>query len=190
MRLFYWTLLVAISLLILLNIGASPILQHSQLPIHKILYVDRKATDDQFAIIVGAAFQWQLATSSLVSYDVIRLPAQNIDINKSIVIVMISPDFPNIITLDADGNNHLGYFERGNVDYIALVPDRIQNESLKTIVMHELGHSLYLKHSDIIDGIGTLMYPNIELGSNKITDTDLAAFCHIYGCDSNKLHDQ
>lgn len=190
MRWFHWTTFIVVSLLIALNIFASPVLQHHQLPIHQTLYVDRNATDDQFTNIVGAAVQWQLATNSLVSYDVVRLPAQGIDIDNSIIIVMVSPDFPNIIALDSDGNNHLGYFERGQINYIALVPERLQNQNIKTIVMHELGHSLYLKHSDIINGIGTLMYPNIELGSDKITDEDLVAFCQIYNCDSSKLHDQ
>lgn len=196
MRLWYWTSFITMVMLIGLNFISSPILQHSikrTTPIHKTLYIDRNLSEDELDIITGAAYEWHTATNGMVNYDIVRLPHQNIDVSNSIVIVIVSADFPEIISLDSQSAsyNHLGYYYQGGpIPYIALVPYRIEDKLYKTVVMHELGHSLGLRHSDILLGIGTLMYPNVDAGSNTITDADLQQFCQIYGCDANQLHDQ
>lgn len=191
MRLWYWTSLIVMIMLAILNIVSTPILQHGvkhTIPVHKTLYVDRNLSDDDFDLIVSAAYEWHAATKNMVSYDVVRLPHQNIDAKNSIVIVIVSIDFPQVITLDTPDTISLAYYDdSGTVPYIGLVPDRIQDAMYKTVIMHELGHSLGLKHSDIIEGIGTLMYPYIDIGSDKITHADLQQFCQIYGCDCAKF---
>lgn len=197
MQKWYWlSLVISLVMLAGLYVVAVPILQHDNtqfLPIHKTLCVDRNISEDQLIIIVGAATEWNYATHGLVSYDIVRLPHKKISSHDSIIIVTVSADFPEIISLDSqnEDQNHLGYYyQRGPIPYIGLVIDRIDDNSFKTVMLHELGHSLGLVHSDPIEGIGTLMYPNIESGSNIITDQDLKQFCSLYGCSANKLHDQ
>jgi hypothetical protein len=196
MRLVYWCSFVVMVLLFIINIVATPILHHDalrQLPVHKTLYVDRNLSEDEMDIIIGAAWEWHIATNQLVVYDVVRMPAQNIDINNSIVIVIVSADFPDMIALDnlkPDGTHLAYYHEKSIVPYIGLVPFRINDKDYKTVVLHELGHSLGLKHNEGWEGIGTLMYPDVTLGATDITDYDLQAFCKLYGCDATRLHYQ
>jgi len=196
MRLLYWTSLIIAVMLLVLNIIAVPILTHTVArvaPIHKTLYVDRNLSEDELYIIVGAAWEWHQATNGIVTYDVVRLPAKNIDVHNSIIIVIVSSDFPEMIALDGDDEEriHLAYYhETGPIPYIALVPYRISDADYKPVIMHELGHSLGLSHNEGINGIGTLMYPDIDAGANMITDADLHNFCKIYGCDANHLHDK
>jgi hypothetical protein len=197
MRQLYWTSFITMLMLIALNIVSAPILQHfvvHQLPVHKTLYLDRNLSDGDTAIIISAALEWHVATNGLVTYDIIKLPRKNISINNSIVIVIVSPDLPDIIALDSatDGEEtHLGYYENNvYIPYIGIIPTRIAPEEYRATIMHELGHSLGMKHTDELEGIGTLMYPNADFGARKITDEDLKAFCVIYHCDASKLHDQ
>lgn len=196
MKLFYLTCLIAIMMLIGLDIVSLPILQHHisrDLPVHKTLYVDRNLSNNDFDVIVSAANEWQSATHGLVKYDVVRMPAKNIDAKNSIIIVGVSEDFPEIIAFDSQDmdRTHLAYFDSGSsLPYIALVVSRISENEYKSVLMHELGHSLGLKHNTGDNGIGTLMYPDIDLGSDKITDIDLANFCKRYGCDASQLHDE
>lgn len=196
MRLLYWTSLIIMVMLFILNIVATPILTHTVAriaPIHKTLYIDRNLTEDELCTIVGAAWEWHQATNGIVTYDVVRMPAQNIDVKNSIIIVIVSADFPEMIALDSaeEDRSHLAYYyERGTIPYIALVPYRISNRDYKAVLMHELGHSLGLGHNDGIEGIGTLMYPNVDASASIITDTDLNNFCKIYGCDASHLHDE
>lgn len=196
MRLLYWTSLIVMVMLFILNIVAVPILTHTVdriAPIHKTLYVDRNLSEDELCIIVGAAWEWHTATNGIVTYDVVRMPAKSIDIHNSIIIVIVSADFPEMIALDSasEDRTHLAYYhERGAVPYIALVPYRIADHDYKPVLMHELGHSLGLQHNEGIDGIGTLMYPNVDASASVITDTDLKNFCKIYGCDASHLHDE
>jgi predicted Zn-dependent protease len=76
----------------------------------------------------------------------------------------------------------------GAIPYIGIVRSRIEDYEFKEVMMHELGHVLGLKHNLGDDGTGTLMYPDVNLGSDTITDTDLKNFCKLYGCDVSKLH--
>ena len=86
------------------------------------------------------------------------------------------------------GNNILGLFDKKSIiPCIILVSNRILENDYKAVVLHELGHSLGLEHNEGINGIDTLMYPSIDLGSNHITFRDGQQFCKLYHCDPNKL---
>jgi hypothetical protein len=196
MRLWYWCSLVVMVLLFIINIVAVPILHHSaahQLPVHKTLYIDRDLPEDEMCTIIGAAWEWHIATNGLVNYDVVRMPATGIDASNSIIILVISPDFPNMVALDSadpEGIHLAYYYEKSVIPYIGIVPSRIDERSFKTVVMHELGHSLGLPHNEGWEGIGTLMYHDITVGADFITDTDLHNFCKLYKCDATHLHDE
>jgi hypothetical protein len=154
--------------------------------------VDRNFSEEEFGIITGAALEWHLATSGLVTYDVVRMPYGGaIDMRNSIIFINITPDFPEVIAQDtySQAGNNVGFYDvKYMVPYIGLIPSRIDDKDYKAIVLHELGHSLGLEHNE--DEPGTLMYPSIDVGADYITDIDLQHFCKIYKCDASKLHDQ
>lgn len=144
------------------------------------------------ASIVASAWEWHTATKGMVNYNIVKLPAKNIDIENGIIICLVSPDFPEVIDLDTQrpDASHLAYYKAAPMPYIGVIPNRIPEKDYRTVIIHELGHSLGLAHNNGLKGIGTLMYPNMDFESNYITDTDLENFCKLYKCDATQLHDE
>lgn len=176
-----------------LYIQATPIFsQDFSLPVKQTLYLDSSLSDTEADVIIHSALRWQEATKGLVHYNIIRLPITEALEERSIIIFSVSSYFPDILSLDKiSGRVHLGYYDsRGATPYIVLVSERLTPDNYGSVVMHELGHALGLAHNNGDDGIGTLMYPDIELGANSITDTDLDNFCKLYHCNSTELHHQ
>ena len=186
--------LVTIGLTLILLIGlfnfAAPILTHDSKhynAVHKTLYVDRYLSADSFDAIVLASIEWHEATHGIVTFDVKRLPQRNIDPDNSIIILDVTEDNPKIIELDsANDNSTLGYYDDSNrIESILLIVSRIDPEDFKGVVLHELGHALGLKHQTGAEGIGSLMYPSIDIGATSITPADLHQFCTLYDCKSS-----
>jgi len=206
MRLFLYPLILTIALLFPFAEIATPILQHKKetpthvLPVHKTLYLGRDIYDTEAEHILEAAIEWNEATNGQVVFDIKKLPSRDIKPSDGLVIFNVTPDFPDIILLD--NINHLstlGYYEgNATLKYIALVDERIPVQDVSAVALHELGHALGLQHpnsqdpdapiEDRLRGVGSLMYSNIDSGSNHITTLDLQQFCRLYHCDWKKLH--
>ncbi len=158
----------------------------------RTLYVDPSFSDEEQEAIISAAIIWTCKTHYIVNIGIVFLPSKNIDATDGIIILPISRYNPDIIGLD-EFNQHttLGFFTReGAVPSINLVSSRIEDEEYQTVVLHELGHALGLKHNSTVDGIGTLMYPSINFGAPTITNDDLVNFCKLYKCNSLELTNQ
>lgn len=140
--------------------------------------------------VLTAALEWNEVTNGQVTFDVKRLPQENLVPSDAIVIFNVTPDYPEVLILDSLHHyTTLGFYNaEGGLAYIALINDRIKEYDFDAIIMHELGHALGLDHIEGEDGIGTLMYPFVNLGSPHITDTDLKQFCKLYHCDESKFH--
>lgn len=153
---------------------------------HSILYLDKSFTDDEIDVVLDATLEWNKATGGRVNYDIIMLNSSNetIDFNRGILVNKLPADNIEILTLDFRNENiTLGYFtNQGLMPHIAIVADRLDLDDYKTVVMHEIGHSLGLDHNEGDDGIGTLMYPTIELQSNYISETDIKNYCKLHHC--------
>lgn len=180
-------------LLILCNYSAPKLTPKKEVyltHIHKILYVDPNFTDEEFVYISMAASDWSKETNNIVTFDIIKLPQETIDMTNSILVIKVSEYNPNIFYLDTiRGNKTLGFFNNNHpMPNIEIVETRITTKNCKSTVLHELGHALGLKHNEGIEGMGTLMYPYDEHGSPTITETDLINFCKIYHCNASKLH--
>jgi hypothetical protein len=188
MKLLIWSLVLTMILFFGFATIISPTSITRSLPVHKILYIDRNIDDEELYHIVRASFEWFDATSGQVIFDIRRLPSQEINSHNAIFIFNVSPDYPQVIFLDAvNSQTTLGFFNNDNLASIGLVDQRIEEGLLTRVIEHELFHSLGMKHQEGIEGIGTLMFPNIELGASHITRTDLMHFCELYHCDYTKF---
>jgi hypothetical protein len=152
------------------------------------LYVDRSFDATGQDNIIQAAHEWAEATNHIVEYRVVMMPTtEKIDLDNSIFISPVSPDFPEIFWRDRLGNTILGiYFGHSSIKTIILVPERLDEYTYKLVCLHELGHSLGLEHSGPEEW-GTLMYPIVDFGGRHITKPDLIQFCKLYHCDADKL---
>ena len=160
------------------------------LPVHKTLYLERSIYNEEMFHIVEAAIEWNEATNGQVIFDIKRLPQSDIDPTNAVIILNVTPDYPKIIACDRfNYYATVGYTDIDpSLDSILLVDERITNKEYSAIVMHELGHELGLEHIRGIEGINTLMCPNITLGASHITNIDLHYFCKLYHCDESKFH--
>ena len=193
MRLLLYPLFLTVILLMVFANIAAPILQKDKsaytLPVHKTLYLGRSIYDNEMYHIIAAAIEWNEATNGQVVFDIKILPQQGITRSDAVIINNVTPDFPEVILLDnLNDSNTLGYFDDHDIDNINLVDERINEDDYDAVIMHELGHSLGMDHIKNAKGMGTLMYPSIDLGSEHITNTDLIYFCKLYNCDASKFH--
>jgi len=195
MRLFYYPLILTIAVIALFVKLASPFIEYKQishtLPIHKTLYLERGIYRDQLYHIIAATMEWNQATDGDVVLDIKLLPQHDIVPQDAIIIMNVTPDFPEIILLDnINKYSTLGFYNHDSIlPYIALVDERISRQDYDAVILHELGHALGLEHIKSFDGIGTLMYPSIDLASDHITMTDLKQFCQLYHCEASKYYD-
>ena len=150
-------------------------------------------SNEEVAHVAVAAAEWKKVSNGEVSFDLVKLPQSNIDVKKAIFIINVTPDNPEIMYLDQFNEaTTLGYYHtiNGIIDYVYLLPDRIEEKQFDGVVMHELGHALGLKHIIGLEGIATLMCPSIDLSALHITNDDVVKFCQLYHCDASKYHGQ
>lgn len=194
-------LITLISIFVLFNFTTTIYNKHKEYPthVHTTLFLDRNFDDTEKDIIIEAALEWGQATNGIVEYDIVELPTKNkVDLKSGVLLVKVSPDYPDIQLLDQYKNSTtLGYFEgRRYSPYIEIVADRISTDKYKAVVLHELGHSLGLEHLEGLDNADALMYPYtsikigdmiIPTGSDHVTEKDLIQFCSLYHCNASKL---
>lgn len=160
---------------------------------HHTLYVDTSFSDEEKQLITIAAITWSQRTHHMITFDVVMLPTiDDLDRNDGILIGKLSNYNSDILELDTQNNGTtLGYYtHHGYMPSIYLVASRIDAEDYETVVLHELGHSLGLKHNSNPNDYGTLMYPSVEMSSDYITDTDIINLCKIYECDADELNNK
>lgn len=157
--------------------------------IHTTIYIDNNFNNAEKEEIINSALEWSVTTNHIVEYDIVYLQSlENVSLINSLIIIKVTPNYPDIMALDAMTNDTvLGYYSDDSLPYIELVSERLDDENFHQVVMHELGHSLGLSHNEGTSGIGTLMYPYNNLGAAHITPSDGIKFCAIYHCDPSKL---
>lgn len=158
--------------------------------IQKSLVIDKSFDETEKVFIRMAAQEWTRATHGMVTFTYVNLP----NINKSdividentLYIVKATENYPQIISLEVnkkedDDSCILGYYDENSIiNSILIVSSRLDDLSYQSVVMHELGHALGLKH--IHDDKHALMYPSITYIPTNITQRDMVSFCKLYDC--------
>lgn len=194
MRAFVWSLALTVALLVVFAEIVTPFVRRNHpvhtLPVHKTLYLERGVDDEELYHVMAAAIEWNEATNGQVTFDIKRLPQPGITPGDAIIVLNVTPDYPEVIILDnINKYSTLGFFNNDSgLSYIAIVYERVRDEDFNAVMLHEMGHSLGLEHIKGIDGLGALMFPSIDLGASHITRTDLRQFCKLYHCDYKKMH--
>lgn len=149
---------------------------------HATLYVDFKFNNNEKEHIIAAAYEWEIKTNRVATFDVVFLPtSKQIDLANGVLVLKTDTIDPDIIFHDIRGKNStLGIFNNRLIPYIKLVGPRLSNQNFENVMKHELGHFMGLYHTDDPE---SLMYPTINYDSDNITDLDIKNFCKIYNCN-------
>jgi hypothetical protein len=163
---------------------------------NQTLYIEDTFTQDEIAYIYAASLEWSKATDNRVKYNLVVLrPGIIVELGNSLVINKVSASNADVIVLDYLFNKDnppntsiktlaLGYYYDSKVlPSIILVSERLDDFNYKSVVMHELGHSLGLSHNEEKENIfNSIMFPSLEGQSNEITDVDVKQYCKIHHC--------
>lgn len=153
--------------------------------VYNTLYIDNNFTDSEVDIILSATWEWSNKTQHRVNYKVVILNDyhQDLDLKNGILFNKLNQYNINIYDLDHQKDTiTLGYYSNKKViANINIVADRLNEDSYKDVVLHELGHSLGLHHND---DSSTLMYPYIQYPQNGLTKKDIDAYCDLHKCKS------
>jgi len=172
--------------------------QNDEFPeyVTKNLYIDKDFNQNELEYITSAAIAWSIATDNRVSYNIIVMNSNTkIDVSNSLVINKVNATYADVIILDHFFNlktppdqyikiKALGYYYESKIlPSIILVADRLDDFNYKSVVMHELGHSLGLEHNESEEALfNSIMYPSCEGQSNEITPIDVRQYCRIHKC--------
>ena len=156
----------------------------------KNLYLDPSFTPEEVDIIIEATHEWEMSTGFRVIFNVlyekpIILKARDIEIFKM--------DSNNSFVKQAESGHkdnlkHVVYglcwkYHEPN-PIIWIITDRINgnNKVLLLTVIHELGHSLGMEHSD---NPNTILATYQNLNIEHLTYEDLKEYCKLHDCSVN-----
>lgn len=133
--------------------------------------------EDQSAIIMGVASEWQTTTNGFVTFHGAPSSAWGKAAGNTVTITING--MPGAEIQHEDGEGVLGYqIAMGEDSYVQLPNDAPFASLLAETTRHELGHTLGLKHT----GAGTIMCADIQCAAQTITCADVQQLAAVWGC--------
>ena len=162
--------------------------------LHKTVYVSNRFTFEEKQSIVAALAEWRCATGGMADFKVVlnqtddQLALVHDNLDNTLIVIPVSITHPAIFAEDMKRNDNLIttglWLDRriwGEVPEILLVTERVKDEELNKLFLHELGHALlgsgHLKEECIMNG-------DMSQSSNHITVLDMKYFCSKYECSA------
>ena len=152
--------------------------------------IDRNFSLDDKTAIDDALMAWNYALNNYIVFKVISTDfnMQPSEINDgSLLIMKIDHNSYLIPVSDNPGADVLGFIPNLGSKHMYIIRDRIVDElQLKEIVMHEIGHFFYVKHTD---DAKSLMYGQLFIAYQQCIDKyTIEKVAKIEGLDINKLN--
>lgn len=133
-------------------------------------------TPHQASIIVAAADEWSFQTNNYIFFETSQ---RDLPVDPNGVIVNVRGESKSQI--EGGGYNVGVCWWHGESSDIA-VPNDVDDDLLRRITLHELGHSIGLKHPEEIGQNtfeGEIMSAVINKATNDITCADVQQLCEI-----------
>ncbi len=168
-------------------VSAPPADLEGLLPDIQPVYIDVRFTDAERASIVAAVREWNVALNGYRVYDV---QVEPFDMDLGIIKRMMDTTQGLLVLradvegLDPDLETALAWVPGLGAPLVHVVSERIGTRDLRTIVMHEIGHTLGLPHVPVK---GTLMFPYYPFGVDCIDRITAQALATIRRLDWHHL---
>lgn len=154
------------------------------------VYIDAQFTSEERSAIVAAAEEWNTVLNGYRRYDVQEKP---FDMDYSVITKMFNTDQGLLVLRrtvadiedEPDLENALAWVPGLGAPLVYVVADRIGTRDLKSIVLHEIGHTLGVDHIRIK---GTLMFPYYPFGRTCVDEVTVAAVATLRRYERSHLN--
>jgi len=162
--------------------------------IHRSVYIDSEFNDDDQELIEQAIDEWDYSTNHMVDYEFVgKIDLKDYYSLNENDIFIYKTDHQDLFIKNLDDGRKDGLITIGycriykqKATKLYIVYDKIYTYSdLKAVVIHELGHSIGLLHTNDENSV---MYYNEGKATGYITNVDLVNFCNLYYCDPKDMH--
>jgi hypothetical protein len=159
---------------------------HSQGRIQKI-YIDKDFGNADAVAIQDALNQWSYALNGYIEFQTITVdlvhgsmePLRESERGEAWLLMKIDSNNPLVVFHDKPEHPALAFCEAIGGHHLYLIRDRIPNENVRGVVMHEVGHLLGAEHRWGDGLMNPAYHESVSQCIDKDTLTQVAAYQHL-----------